>query len=116
MPVRFPKSVGLHRHRPEGKRGREARVAPADRAELRYYAGGWCPDQNRIYQEQDRIVAEGCELGVFRSVRDALTFTEKYLADERSFGAVQVPREVRFSHYPKAGDAEPDAPANRPRD
>src|SRR5262245_26389303 len=38
--------------------------------ELRYYAGGWCPDQSRIYLEQDRVWAEGSELGVFGSVAD----------------------------------------------
>src|SRR4051794_23147838 len=36
--------------------------------ELRYYAGGWCPDQSRIHLEQDRILAEGCESGVLALV------------------------------------------------
>jgi len=70
--------------------------------ELRYYAGGWCPDQSRIHLQQDRIWAEGCELGVFNSVADALVFGEQYLADERSFVAVGVRREVRWSRYPEA--------------
>ncbi len=75
--------------------------------ELRYYAGGWCPDQRRIYLEQDRIAAEGSESGVFRSVADALAFTEQYLAQERGFAAVQVPRDVRYSVQPAGGGAEP---------
>jgi hypothetical protein len=70
--------------------------------ELRYYAGGWCPDQSRLYLEQDRIAAEGYELGVFGSVADALAFAEQYLVEERGCNAVQVLREVRFSHYPQA--------------
>jgi len=36
--------------------------------ELRYYAGGWCPDRTIIYLVQDRVWAEGSESGVFRSV------------------------------------------------
>src|SRR5258708_1866191 len=53
--------------------------------ELRYYAGGWCLDPNRICLEQDRIWSEGCESGVFASVGDAMAFAEQYLADEREF-------------------------------
>lgn len=84
--------------------------------ELRYYAGGWCPDQSRIQLEQDRIWAEGSELGVFDSVADALKFAEQYLADERSFAAVGVQREVRWSRYPEAAEAEPGASADGGRD
>jgi hypothetical protein len=84
--------------------------------ELRYYAGGWCLDQNRIYLEQDRIESEGCELGVFGSVGDALAFAYQYLAEEKEFGAVLVPRFVRYSHDPEAKDGERDAPPGRPRD
>jgi hypothetical protein len=46
--------------------------------ELRYYAGGWRSDERRIYLEQDRIEAEGYEMGVFRTLRDALLFSERY--------------------------------------
>jgi hypothetical protein len=44
--------------------------------------------------------AEGSELGVLRSVADALALAEQYLAEERSFVAVEAPRDVRYSHYP----------------
>lgn len=68
--------------------------------ELRYYAGGWCPDQNRIYLEQERILAEGSALGVFETVQHAPIFTEEYLVDERDFRAIQVPRRVRYGQAP----------------
>jgi len=68
--------------------------------ELRYYAGGWCQDQTRIYLEQGRIWAEGSELGVFQAVRDAVAFAEQYLVEERDFQAIQVPRQVRFGRSP----------------
>jgi len=71
--------------------------------DLRYYAGGWCLEQSRIYLEQDRIADEGCELGVFGSVQDALAFASQYLAEERNFAAVQIPREVRYSRQQAAG-------------
>jgi hypothetical protein len=83
--------------------------------ELRYYAGGWCPDQSRIYLEQERVWAEGSESGVFRSVADALAFAEQYLAEERSFAGVGVPREVRWSRYPEVAEAEPGAAPDRGR-
>src|SRR5690242_10545129 len=38
--------------------------------ELRYYAGGWASHESRLHLEQDRIAAEGYELGVFPSPRD----------------------------------------------
>jgi hypothetical protein len=66
--------------------------------ELRYYAGGWCPDETRIHLEQDRIWAEGGESGVFGSVADALAFTEQYLAEGRSFADVHANRAVRYCH------------------
>src|SRR5262249_45055963 len=56
--------------------------------ELRYYAGGWCPDQGRIHLEQDRVWAEGSELGIFPTVRDALTFAEQYLVAGPDFQAI----------------------------
>ena len=61
---------------------------------LRYYAGGWRSDQSRIVLEQDRIAAEGYEMGVFASVRDALAFAVRYLVQEKRFAAVTVPRKV----------------------
>jgi hypothetical protein len=70
--------------------------------DLRYYAGGWCPDQTRIYQEQERIAAEGYELGVFGSVADALEFAEQYVAEGWSFASVQVTRAVRHSRDARA--------------
>lgn len=81
--------------------------------ELRYYAGGWCPDQARISAEQDRVWAEGSELGVFRSVADALAFALPYLAEEQSFAAAGVPRDVRWSRYPEAAEAEPSGAPDR---
>src|SRR5688572_25632307 len=45
--------------------------------ELRYYAGGWCSHESRLYLEQDRVWAEGHERGVFESVADALAFAER---------------------------------------
>jgi hypothetical protein len=77
--------------------------------ELRYYAGGWCPDQSRMYLEQDRVWAEGAESGVFGSIADALAFAERYLVEDRSFAAVGVLREVRYSRYPQVAEAEPFA-------
>jgi hypothetical protein len=70
--------------------------------ELRYYAGGWCPDQSRIYLEQERIAAEGSEMGVFASAPDALAFAEQYLAEGRSFASVKATRVVRYSHDARA--------------
>jgi hypothetical protein len=83
--------------------------------ELRYYAGGWIRDDSRILddsryvEEQDRMEAEGYELGVLGSVADALALAEQYLVELRSFAAVAVPREVRHSHYPQAAEADPGA-------
>lgn len=64
--------------------------------ELRYYAGGWRSHQSQIYAEQDRIAAEGSELGVFETVRDAMTYAEQYLVQEKDFQAIDVPRQVRY--------------------
>jgi hypothetical protein len=74
--------------------------------ELRYYAGGWCLSRDRIVAEQHRISAEGCELGVFGSVADALAFAEGYLVAEQSFAALRVPRDVRYGHQPGTGKVE----------
>jgi hypothetical protein len=81
--------------------------------ELRYYAGGWCPDQARIFLEQDRIAAEGGETGVFASVADALAFAEQYLVEERGLAEVLVPRKVRHARDCKGDGAEPPAAADR---
>jgi hypothetical protein len=69
--------------------------------ELRYYAGGWSLSQTAFVAEQDRIGVEGCELGVFRSVADALAFTEGYLVAGLRFTALAVPREVRYGRNPE---------------
>ena len=71
--------------------------------ELRYYAGGWCPDENRIYKEQDRVWAKGSEQGVFANVADAMAFAESYLVAERGFRDIAVPRLVCWSRYPGSG-------------
>lgn len=69
--------------------------------ELRYYAGGWCLSQDQFVAEQDRVSAEGCELGVFASVADALAFAEGYLVAERSFAALAITRSVRYGRQPE---------------
>jgi len=69
--------------------------------ELRYYAGGWCPDQNRLHLEQDRVWAEGSESGVFATVTDALAFTEQYLTGLRGFLEIRVPRRVLYGRDPE---------------
>jgi hypothetical protein len=70
-------------------------------SELRFYAGGWCPNRSRLSAEQDRVWAEGCELGVFGSVAEALAFAEQYLVGGLGFGAVLVPREVGHCRQPR---------------
>lgn len=81
--------------------------------ELRYYAGGSCPDQSRIHLEQERVWAEGSEQGVFGSVADALAFARQYLAEERSFAAVDVRRDVRWSRPAETPDADTGVAADR---
>jgi hypothetical protein len=77
--------------------------------ELRYYAGGWCLDQNQLSLEQDRIWAEGSETGVFETVPDALAFAEQYLVEERAFQTMQVPRQLRHSRTTEQNEGgEPD--------
>lgn len=63
-------------------------------AELRYYAGGWCSNQSRIRFEQDRITAEGYEMGVFPCVQGAVLFAEKFLAREMALQDIETPRSV----------------------
>jgi hypothetical protein len=62
--------------------------------ELRYYAGGWRSDERRIHLEQDRIVAEGCEMGVFRTLCDAILFAECYLVGNQALQDIEAAREV----------------------
>jgi hypothetical protein len=62
--------------------------------ELRYYAGGWCLNQSRSYLEQDRIEAEGFEMGGFESPREAVVFVERFLAREEAFQDIDTPRAV----------------------
>lgn len=70
--------------------------------ELRYYAGGWCPDQQRIYLEQDRIEAEGCELGIFASTGEAIAFVEQYLVQHQPFPTIKAGRKMRYGTSGKA--------------
>jgi len=63
--------------------------------ELRYYAGGWRSHESRIHLEQDRIEAEGFEMGVFQSPREAMVFAECYLAQGHALQDIEVPRLVR---------------------
>jgi hypothetical protein len=77
--------------------------------ELRYYAGAWCLDQDRRYLEEDRIEAEGREIGVFPTVRDALAFAGQYLIEERAFQTIHVPRYTRYSRLPDPNAADASA-------
>lgn len=62
--------------------------------ELRYYAGGWPSHQSRIYLEQYRMEAEGYEMGVFPTPRDAVLFAERFLADDQALQDIDTPRQV----------------------
>jgi hypothetical protein len=62
--------------------------------ELRYYAGGWRSHESRIHLEQGRIEAEGYEMGVFPSPRDAVLFAERFLACEQALQDIETPRLV----------------------
>jgi hypothetical protein len=62
--------------------------------QLRYYAGGWPSSQANLHSERIRVLAEGCELGSFRTIQDSLRFTEKYLAALEGLQDITVPREV----------------------
>jgi hypothetical protein len=62
--------------------------------ELRYYAGGWRSHESRIHLEQDRIWAEGYEMGVFPSPREAVLFAERFLAREQALQDIETPRLV----------------------
>ena len=63
--------------------------------ELRYYAGGWCSPENRHSEEEERILAEGCEMGVFPSPREAVLFVEGFLAQQLDLQDIVVPRSLR---------------------
>jgi hypothetical protein len=60
--------------------------------ELRYYAGGWRSHESRIYLEQDRIWAEGHELGIFSTPSDGILFCEAFLAREVALQDIETPR------------------------
>jgi len=62
--------------------------------ELRYYAGGWRSEESRIYLEQDRIEAEGYEMGVFRTPRDAVLFAECFLVGMQALQGIEAARKV----------------------
>lgn len=60
--------------------------------ELRYYAGGWRSHESRIHLEQDRIEAEGYEMGVFPTPQDAVLFAERFLARKQALQDIGTPR------------------------
>lgn len=62
--------------------------------ELRYYAGGWRSHESRIHLEQDRIWAEGFEMGVLPSPQEAVRFAERFLAKEQALQEIDTPRLV----------------------
>ena len=62
--------------------------------ELRYFAGGWCSHESRIYLEQERIKAEGHETGVFLTPQNAMFFAERFLAHQQALQDIEVPRLV----------------------
>ena len=66
--------------------------------ELRYFAGGWRSHESRIHLEQDRIWAEGSELGVFPSDQDAVRFAERFLARQQALQDIETPRLVHHRH------------------
>jgi hypothetical protein len=69
--------------------------------ELRYYAGGWRSHESRIHLEQERIEAEGYEMGVFPSPRDAALFAEAFLVRA---GALQDIETSRLVHHRRETD------------
>lgn len=64
--------------------------------ELRYYAAGWGSDQHAIFHEQDRIEAEGSEMGVFPSLDAAVHFAERFLVRMQRIQDIDGPREFRY--------------------
>ncbi len=67
--------------------------------ELRYYAGGWRSQKSRIHLEQDRIGAEGYEMGVLPSPREAVRFAERYLAQGDTLQEIDTPRFVHHRQH-----------------
>lgn len=63
--------------------------------ELRYYAGGWPSRESRIQLEQERIWADGYELGIFASPGEAVDFAERFLVWGHALQAIEMPRLVR---------------------
>jgi hypothetical protein len=63
--------------------------------QLRYYAGGWPSSADKKVPGWDaRMMAEGYELGEFRTVEEGLRFTEQYLVAEAALQDIDVPRQV----------------------
>jgi hypothetical protein len=62
--------------------------------ELRYYAGGWRSHESRIHLEQERIWAEGYEIGVFPLPHDAVLFAERFLARKQALQDIETRRLV----------------------
>jgi hypothetical protein len=62
--------------------------------ELRYYAGGWRSHESRICLEQDRIWAEGQELGVFPTPGDGILFAEAFLVRELALQDITTARRI----------------------
>jgi len=63
---------------------------------LRYYAGGWASSQENIHAEQERIYAEGSELGEFPDIADALRFADLFLVQELALQIIDTPRNVHW--------------------
>ncbi|HEY7423550.1 MAG TPA: hypothetical protein VH682_04840 [Gemmataceae bacterium] len=80
------------------------------------YAGGWRSDESRIYLEQERIEAEGYEMGVFRTPRDALLFTELYLVGKQALQDIEAVREVIHRRETNKSYTVQGATAVRPRE
>jgi hypothetical protein len=62
--------------------------------ELRYYAGGWPSHASRIHLEEDRIWADGYEMGVFPSPHDGILFAERFLGRKQALQDIETCRLV----------------------
>jgi hypothetical protein len=62
--------------------------------ELRYYAGGWSSPESHIHVEDERIWAEGLEMGVLPSPCEAVRFAERFLARGQPLQEIETPRIV----------------------
>lgn len=67
--------------------------------ELRYYAGGWSSHESRIPLEQERIWAEGSEMGVMLSPCEAVRFAERFLARQQPLQEIDTPRVVHHRRH-----------------